>query len=207
MSHTLVMLSGGIDSAVTLAWAHRQQDQLLALSFQYFLRPFRERLAVFRLLQRYPARLIEIPLPFLKEVADFDQKIGTDFPEGYISNRNMIFYSIAAHYAELHGCDRIAGGHTIEDQEAFSDASAEFFDRLQTLMNQALLKGKIRIEMPLGKMTKLQVMQRAREWNVPFECTWSCYWDGMHPCGTCVSCMERAEAFRQLEVSDPLCTI
>ncbi len=203
MNRVLVMLSGGIDSAVTLAWAHRQQDQILALSFQYFLRPFRERLAVFRLLEKYPAKLIEIPLPFLKEVADFDRNRRTDFPEGYVPNRNMIFYSTAAHYAELYGCDQIAGGHTAEDQEAFPDASLTFFDHLQTLINQALLKGKIRIEMPLGKMTKLQVMQQARDWNVPFENTWSCYWDGMRPCGTCVSCVERAEAFRQLGVQDP----
>jgi len=203
MNRVLVMLSGGIDSAVTLAWAHRQQDQILALSFQYFLRPFRERLAVFRLLEKYPAKLIEIPLPFLKEVADFDRNRRKDFPEGYVPNRNMIFYSTAAHYAELYGCDRIVGGHTAEDQEAFSDASLNFFDRLQTLINQALLKGEIRIEMPLGKMTKLQVMQQARDWNVPFENTWSCYWDGTQPCGTCVSCVERAEAFQQLGIVDP----
>ncbi len=206
MSRTLIMLSGGIDSAVTLAWAHRHQDPLLALSFQYFLRPVRERLAVFRLLEKYPAKFIEIPLPFLKEVTDFDRDTGNDFPEGYISNRNMIFYSIAAHYAELYGCDRIIGGHTIEDQEVFPDASPEFFGDLQKLIHHALLKGQIRIEMPLGKMTKLQVMQQACDWKVPFEDTWSCYWDGDHPCGTCVSCSERAEAFRRLGVSDPLCT-
>ena len=206
MSPTLVVLSGGIGSAVTLAWAHRQQDQLLALSFQYFLRPFRERIAVFRLLEQYPAKLIEVPVPFIKEVTDFDHNKGTDFPEGYVSNRNMIFYSVAAHYAELHGCDRIVGGHTIEDQETFPDASIGFFDDLEKLINRALLKERVRIEMPFGKMTKLQVMQQGCEWNVPFENTWSCYWDGAHPCGTCVSCVERAEAFCQMGVPDPLCT-
>jgi 7-cyano-7-deazaguanine synthase len=198
-----VLLSGGIDSAVALAWAYQQKQELYGISFRYYLRPFRERLAVYRLLQSYPAKLIEVPLPFLKEAADAQAQI-PNIPEGYIPNRNMIFYSTACYFAELHGCSNIIGGHTGEDQDAFSDTSPGFFDRLQQLMNEALLAGKVRIELPLVQMTKVEVLRKALEWNVPLQNTWSCYWDGKTPCGECISCRERTAAFHHLGVTDPL---
>ena len=205
-SCALVLLSGGLDSAVALAWAQKRFQKIKALSFQYYLRPFRERLAVLRLLQHFPADLIEIPLPFLKEAADFDSKFANKAPEGYISNRNMIFYSIGIYFAEMRKCAVIVGGHTAEDQEAFPDAGSRFVEELQDLANQALQIHKVKIELPLAGFTKLQVLEKAHEWNVPLECTWSCYWNQSEPCGICISCTERAEAFRQLGVNDPLCT-
>jgi len=206
MNCALVLLSGGIDSAAALAWAHQNFSQVKTISFQYYLRPFRERLAVFRLLQHFPSSLLEMPLSFLKEAADFDPKLADQVPQGYISNRNMIFYSIAAHFAEMHGCDALVGGHTAEDQDAFPDAGASFFKHLEDLINEALQMKKIRIQLPLSQYSKLQVLEKAREWKVPFDCTWSCYWDQSLPCGQCVSCIERAAAFRQLGIEDPLCT-
>ena len=203
----MVLLSGGIDSAVALAWISRQVEDLFAISFQYYLRPWRERLAVYRLLQSYPAKLIELPFPFLREAHDSRQKISVDVPEGYIPNRNMIFYSTACHFAQMHRCERLVGGHTAEDQGTFPDASRSFFDRLQELMNEALLFGRIEIELPLAKMTKLQVVEKAVEWGVPLQHTWSCYWDGPAPCGQCTSCHERAEAFLRLGHPDPLIPI
>jgi 7-cyano-7-deazaguanine synthase len=203
----LVLLSGGLDSAVSLAWAHREFERVQAITFQYYLRPFRERLSVLRLLQKFPSRLVEVPIPFLKEAGDYQSDLASKVPEGYISNRNIIFYSIAVHYAELQGCSIIIGGHTVEDQEAFPDASSVFLHHLQDLTNQALQLHKIRIELPLSSLTKLQVVQKAIEWDVPLEYTWSCYSDGMEPCGECISCNERRCAFQELGVVDPLCTI
>ena len=101
MSRALVLLSGGIDSAVSLTWASREKYEINAISFNYYLRPFREKLAVYRLLQDIPARLIEVPVPFLREAVDLKIKLSAGVPEGYISNRNLIFYSIAAYYAEI----------------------------------------------------------------------------------------------------------
>ncbi len=205
MSKAIVLLSGGIDSAACLAWASQRYDQIIAISFQYHNRPFRERLAVLRLLRHFPARLIETPLPFLMEASDFNPEFADHVPEGYVSNRNLIFYSIAAHFSELHGCESIVGGHTAEDQEAFSDAGATFLNRLESLINQALLTRKVTIELPLSQWTKLDVLRKAAEWKVPFECTWSCYWDVAGPCRKCISCKERAEAFKALGLQDPLC--
>jgi 7-cyano-7-deazaguanine synthase len=206
MSRALVLLSGGIDSAVSLAWASKNFTEIAAISFQYYLRPFREQLAVYRLLQHYPARLFEIPLPFIREAADLPQKFSSEVPEGYISNRNMIFYSIACYYAEVNQCDSIVGGHIHSDQESFQDASGRFFERLQSLCNEAILSREIKIELPLAKLNKDEVLQMASKLNVPLQYTWSCYWDGTSPCGQCVSCVERKEAFEQAGLTDPCTT-
>ncbi|MCI0413310.1 7-cyano-7-deazaguanine synthase [bacterium] len=205
-SCALVLLSGGLDSGAALAWAQNRFQQIKAISYHYYLRPFRERLAVLRLLQHFPADLIEVPLPFLKEAADFVSKFSSKAPEGYISNRNMIFYSIAIYFAEMHQCTAIVGGHTAEDQDAFPDAGSRFVQALQDLANQALQIRKVQIELPLAGYTKLQVLEKAIEWKVPLNFTWSCYWNQTEPCGICISCTERAEAFRQLGMNDPLCT-
>lgn len=198
MKKALVLLSGGIDSAAALSWSHRKYEAVFALSFRFHHRPYREQLAVYRLLQFYPAKLLEISLPFLGETS------GSSHPEGYIPNRNMIYYSIAAYYADLNQCGAIVGGHTAEDSNPFTDASASFLHELETLINKALLKHRIQIELPLIQMNKVDVLRKAIELEVPLQHTWSCYQNGDVPCGKCISCVERAEAFKILKLKDPL---
>ena len=204
MNRALVLLSGGIDSAAALAWTKQNYPEVVALTFQYYLRPFRERLSVFRLLEVFRAPLIEVPAQFLREAADLPQSLNAEVPEGYVPNRNMIFYSIACYYAETKECDTIVGGHIGIDSESFPDASTDFFERFSDLANNALLTRKIKIELPFAKSTKAEVIKKAIEWGVPLESTWSCYWDATQPCGKCVSCIERAEAFSAIGVQDPL---
>jgi 7-cyano-7-deazaguanine synthase len=204
MNRAIVMLSGGIDSAVALAWASKNFEELISVSFHYYLRPFRERLAVYRLLQHFPSRLIEIPVTFLRETTDSKHAVSRNVPTGYIANRNMIFYSTASHFAEIHECRAIIGGHNAEDRMAFPDASADFFLQLQSLINSALFQAKIKIELPFVHMGKQQVVEKGLEWKVPLQNTWSCYWNLPVPCGSCSSCTERARAFEKLGIPDPL---
>jgi 7-cyano-7-deazaguanine synthase len=204
MNRALVLLSGGIDSAAALAWTKQNYPEVVALTFQYYLRPFRERLSVFRLLEVFRAPLIEVPAQFLREAADLPQPLNAEVPEGYVPNRNMIFYSIACYYAETKECNTIVGGHIGIDSESFPDASRDFFERFSDLANNALITRKIKIELPFAKSTKAEVIKNAIEWGVPLESTWSCYWDATKPCGKCVSCIERAEAFSTVGVQDPL---
>jgi 7-cyano-7-deazaguanine synthase len=203
MSRALVLLSGGIDSAVAHVWAMQNYSEVQAITFNYHLRPFRERLAVYRLLQDFHTPLIEVPIGFLREASD-TKSFNAEVPEGYIPNRNMIFYSIASYYAEIHSCTALVGGHIGVDAESFPDASPQFFDQFSSLVNHVLLVQKFKIELPLLQMTKSEVMKKALEWKVPFESTWSCYWDAEMPCGKCVSCIERNEAFKAIGIHDPL---
>jgi 7-cyano-7-deazaguanine synthase len=116
-----------------------------------------------------------------------------------------VFYSIAGYYAEVFGCEVIIGGHINIDPEEFPDASPNFFESLESLINKGKhTKDKTRIKLlfPLAKMTKMDVINLANKLNVPLEWTWSCYSDGEQPCGKCQSCLKRIEALSNLNYSD-----
>src|SRR3989304_4927623 len=125
MDSAIVLLSGGVDSAVALWWAKARGWSVRTLTFDYFGRPRREHAAIEALSAR--ARVappVRVDLPFLKEVDDL-RKEGLRnpaleaSPEGYIPARNLIFYSLAAYHAELAGTRYLVGGHNGVDPEAF----------------------------------------------------------------------------------------
>lgn len=207
----IVLLSGGIDSATTLYWAHRKGYDLIPISFNYHLRPENEKKAALKLTESLGVKLIKVPTEYLKETIDLRIKglpipSAINAPEGFIPARNLVFYSIAAYYAEVYGCNFIIGGHIAADPVKFPDADEHFFKSLEELIK----KGKhhkdesvIEIILPLIKMTKIDVIKLAKKLNVPFNWTWSCYSDGDKPCGRCSSCLKRKEAFSALGYSDP----
>jgi 7-cyano-7-deazaguanine synthase len=213
MDRAIVLLSGGVDSAVTLWWAKAQGWDVQPLSFDYFNRPRREHTAVDALVARAGVRPIRyVDLPFLKEVDDlrpagFANPILKDSPEGYIPARNLIFYGLAAYYAELEGTRYIVGGHNGIDPESFPDASPKFFNFLNSVYHLSLWsypKSPLQVLVPLSGKTKEDVVRMGLKDNVPFDVTWSCYWDRDLHCGTCVSCVERKAAFAAVGVPDPV---
>lgn len=191
---TLVLLSGGLDSAVALWWALREGHDVTALSFRYPGRPARETRAARDLAERAGVRLVESDVPFLREPE------GGRFvaaPRGYVPARNAVFYAAAAYHAEVLGMDAIVGGHNADDAARFPDASAAFFARLEALLADGLWSPDAaasgpKLVMPLSSLTKLQVVALGRSMGVPLALAWSCYEDGEAPCGACPSCVERA---------------
>ncbi len=210
MSRAIVLLSGGIDSAAALFWAKKEGHALTALSFDYHLRPESERRAGRALAPIAGATLLEVPLPFVREAVDlkaagFAVPRADGAPEGWVPARNLVFYAIAAYYAEATGAGVIVGGHLARDAEAFADASRPFFDAFEDLI-AAGRRGtpeRIRLVLPFATMQKQDVLRAAEALGVPLEHTWSCYGDGDRPCGRCVSCRERADAFAAVRRSDP----
>ncbi|MFX0105139.1 MAG: 7-cyano-7-deazaguanine synthase [Candidatus Hodarchaeota archaeon] len=207
----IILLSGGIDSATALHWAHNEGYDLIALSFNYHLRPENEKKAALKLAENFDVKVIEIPIPFLKEAIDlriegFPIPSALYAPEGFIPSRNLIFYSIAAYFAEVYNCEFIIGGHIAPDLIKFPDASPNFIESLEKLINKGKHnkdKTQIKLLLPLAKQTKLDVVKLAKNLNVPFEWTWSCYSDGVQPCGKCNSCHKRIVAFSNLNYSNP----
>ena len=208
----MVLLSGGIDSAVTLWWAKAQGWGLLPLTFHYFRRPSREVEAARRLTGLVgPLTLREVELPFLKDVHDLREEglanqalLGS--PEGYIPARNMVFYALAAYYAEVDGVHWVLGGHNGTDPDSFPDASPKFFNFFNSMYRIGLWtwpKAPVQILLPLSGKTKGDVVRLGLDLGVPFDATWSCYFDGPMHCGRCPSCLERRDAFRELDVPDP----
>lgn len=213
MERAIVLLSGGVDSAVTLWWAKDQGWDVQPLTFDYFGRPKREHAAIAALAKRAavgPAR--SVALPFLKEVDDlrpsgFGNPALNESPEGYIPGRNLIFYSLASYFAELDGVRYLVGGHNGSDPESFPDASPKFFDQLNRLFGMSLWSYRtspVEVVLPLSGKSKQDVLRLGRTLGVPFELTWSCYWDQDVHCGACVSCTERREAFAAIGAEDPV---
>lgn len=207
----IVLLSGGIDSAVALYWANNKGYNLIAISFNYNLRPENEKKAALKLAENLDIKVIAIDIPFIKESVDlriegFPIPSAVHAPEGFIPSRNLIFYSIAAYYADTYDCKVIIGGHLASDPKKFPDAAPDFFRSLEILINKGKHSkdgAKINFLFPLAKMTKLEVINLANNLNVPLGWTWSCYTDGNEPCGNCTSCCKRNEAFLNSNFSDP----
>ncbi|MEE9164410.1 MAG: 7-cyano-7-deazaguanine synthase [Thermoplasmata archaeon] len=214
MVRALVLLSGGLDSAVSFYWALREGWSVYPLTFHYHERPQREKDATVSLVRRSGCQenLLEVGLPFLMELEDLrenglDNLSLRDAPGAYVPARNLIFYATAAHYGEILGAQWLVGGHNGADGEIFPDATPEFFGGLNRLLKMGLLatsKSHLQIVNPLESRTKADVLRLGQELGVPFEVTWSCHYDRAAPCGTCASCRERGEAFQRLGTEDPL---
>src|SRR3989454_710438 len=163
MERAIVLLSGGVDSAVALWWAKKQGWDIRPLTFDYFGRPKRENEAVRALTsQAGTAPIRHVDLPFLKEVDDlrkegFENRVLLDSPEGYIPGRNLIFYGLAGYYAELDAARYLVGGHNGVDPESFPDSSPKFFNFLNSMFHLSLWsydKAPVQILVPLSGKSK-----------------------------------------------------
>lgn len=213
MEQAIVLLSGGVDSAVALWWAKARGWDVHPLTFEYFGRPKKEDEAMQALVARAGVRPVRhVALPFLQEIDDLrkERAIGNarllESPEGYIPARNLIFYSLAAYHAEIDGIRYIVGGHNGTDPEAFPDAGPRFFESLNRILRRSLWSSKttpVEAVIPLSGKSKADVVRMGVAMGVPFGVTWSCYWNRPVHCGTCQSCRERKEAFAAAGAADP----
>ena len=211
MDKALVMLSGGLDSATCLYWAKEKFSDVSAITFNYFGRLGQEKRAAAKLGRGAGAELIQVDLPFVKEASDFyNGRLKKQDPNvlwsSYVPARNLMFYSIAAHYAEYIGAKRIIGGHNLHDVKFFKDASKDYIEKLNALFKEGCLlcNGQAyKILLPLSEMNRKEIIQLAIRLKAPIEHTWSCHREGRMHCGRCYACRQRLEAFRSLGLQDP----
>jgi 7-cyano-7-deazaguanine synthase len=151
-------------------------------------------------------RVIEIP--GLRELGDIERKeLLRGLPATYIPLRNLIFYGLAASYAEEVGASYIVGGHNREDLAVFEDTGSQFFANLEKTVRSAskrLTERNLTIRRPLQRKTKVEVISLAATLGVPFELTWSCYREGRKHCWRCEGCRKRIDVFKRAGVKDPL---
>jgi len=150
-----------------------------------------------------------ILLPFFKDIEQrYHPAPSPDITSAYVPARNIVFYGIAAAYAETLKAGTVVFGSNADDAKELPDARPKFIQ----LMNELIFSGtragkegfKIEIVNPLMDQTKSEVLRTALKLKVPLELTWSCYHDGKVPCGKCRGCTMRREAFREVGVLDPL---
>lgn len=185
MKTAVVLVSGGIDSAVALDWA-LERYQPVAVSYQLAGRPRGEVRACTAIVKRAGVEHVPVAVPFLRPR-----------PSGYAPARNMVFHAIALAIAEERGAVAVVAGHNASDAAVFDDARPAYFRRLERL-------GKgVRILLPFARLTDAEVIRQGMERGVPLELTWSCYRDGARPCGRCSACRGRIESFQHLGLEDP----
>jgi len=208
---SIVMFSGGLDSTVALFWALKEKRYAIKpITFDYFRRSRKERRAAARILQKCKLRSINVDLNFLREVSDMKglnrNKKLSQAPSAYVPARNAILYGIASSFAEILDCRYIIGGHNKDDGASFPDSSRAFFQTFNKLTSLGLYtRGRTsRVVLPLSNLRKAEVVKLGRRLGVPFEMTWSCYYQYQKHCGRCPSCMLRIRAFSSAGIRDPL---
>lgn len=200
----IMMLSGGIDSTTALYWALKQSYEIVGLSVIYKWRPQKEIEATRKIAKITQIALVEVPMPYIMGATDlrlegYPIPSAENAPEGFIPLKNLIFYSIAAYYAEIYGCSKIIGGHIQNDISKFSDTGLKFFKSLENIIEiskRNLSSHTIEFLMPFSNKTKDEVLKLAADLGVPIGVTWSCYGDYDEPCGKCSSCVSRQKALK-----------
>lgn len=177
---TIVLFSGGLDSATILAALRAQGDECLALGFDYG-QPHRIELdRATELAAHYQTPFEIVAIPAMPRVDDV-----------VFAGRNLVFVSIAIAMAQARGFDRVAVGCNASDWERFPDCRPRFWREIERIAETYGVK----VATPLIYMSKTEVVQLARRLAVPIEKTWSCYSpDGDKPCQQCLACKVRAEA-------------
>jgi 7-cyano-7-deazaguanine synthase len=214
-SRAVVLLSGGLDSAATLAIAKRDGFACYALSFRYGQRHAAELDAATRVakslgatehvildidLRQFGGSALTDDIPVPK-----DRALDDTIPITYVPARNTIFLSFALAWAEVLGAQDIFIGVNALDYSGYPDCRPEYIAAFQTMAGLATKAGvegsRLRIHTPLIHMTKAQIIRKGRELGVDFDMTLSCYDPSPTgaPCGRCDACQLRAKGFAEAD--------
>jgi 7-cyano-7-deazaguanine synthase len=218
----VVLLSGGLDSATTLAIAQADGFAVHALSFRYGQRHVAELAAARKIASQ--ARVAEhveaqidlrafggsaltadIAVPKGRQPAEMARGI----PVTYVPARNTIFLSFALAWAEVLESSDVFIGVNAVDYSGYPDCRPEYieaFERMANLATRAGVEGRqrLRIHAPLGRLTKAQIIQRGLELGVSYGDTCSCYDPAPEgACGECDACLLRLKGFAEVGIGDP----
>lgn len=216
MSKGIVLLSGGLDSAVTAAIALKDGEAAF-LHVNYGQRTEARELESFNSIANYyniKDRLIA-DIGYLKEIGgsaltDFKIDVPTtgisgEIPVTYVPFRNAHLLSIAVSWAEVIGAERIYIGAVEEDSSGYPDCREEFFRAYEKVVSLGTKpETSIKIVTPLIHMRKSGIVKKGAELNAPLHLTWSCYRDSNLACGVCDSCVLRLKGFKEAGVADPI---
>jgi 7-cyano-7-deazaguanine synthase len=198
--NAVVLLSGGLDSTVSLARAARKMNVVLALTFDYGQRAARrEREASAKIARYYgvPHRVIAIPwLARLTGTALVNRRAPLPRHEMsarsaravWVPNRNGLFIEIAAAHAESLGAARIVTGFNREEAATFPDNSPEYVVAVNRALRFSTANG-VRVTSFTGKLDKKAIVRLGRKLRAPLQWIWPCYEGGRAWCGSCESCL------------------
>ncbi|MFN2497459.1 MAG: 7-cyano-7-deazaguanine synthase QueC [Pyrinomonadaceae bacterium] len=214
----ICLVSGGMDSCVTAALAHRDVSQVAFLHISYGQRTeARERKTFENLADHYGVeeRLV-VSLAHLAQIGGSsltDAEIAVTpanlqsqlIPSSYVPFRNAHLLSIAASWAEVIGGGYIYIGAVAEDSSGYPDCRPDFYEAFQVAIDLGTKPStRIKIRTPVIDMKKSQIVSLGQDLKAPLELTWSCYARSDRACGECDSCALRLRAFREAGITDPI---
>ena len=223
MKKAVILLSGGLDSTTLLFYVKHQlnAESIHALSFDYGQKHSRELeaarwqadkagvhghtiidISFFKGLVSNASALTDehVPVPSLAEL-DSAQR---NQPPTYVPNRNMVLLSLAAAHAEANDSTDVFYGAQLQDEYGYWDCTPEFLQNMNKVFSLNRRKAVV-LHAPFMNMNKAGVLKQGLALGVDYSHTWSCYRGESSPCGTCPTCVERAKAFSEIGVTDPLC--
>ena len=218
------MLSGGLDSATTLAMGKEKGFEFYALSFNYHQRHAIELEASKRVATYFNVlnhKVFDIDLEQIGGSALTDKNIdvpentelagiGDDIPITYVPARNTIFLSIALGWAESLGLHDIFIGANAVDYSGYPDCRPEYIQAFEDMANLATKAGVegngFQIHTPLISLTKSEIIKEGMRLGVDYGLTHSCYnpLENGKPCRKCDSCILREAGFIEAGSTDPL---
>jgi len=220
----VVLLSGGIDSATTLAIARNEGYNTYAISFNYGQRHSFElekaakiaglfksekHLVVNIDLRKFGGSALTDSIPVPKDRNEKD--ISHGIPSTYVPARNTIFLSLSLGWAEIIEAQDIFIGVNAIDYSGYPDCRPEYIEAFQQMASIATKAGverksKIKIHTPLINMSKAEIIKKGASLGVDFSLTHSCYdpISSGNPCGICDSCLLRLKGFLDAGLKDPL---
>ena len=219
----VLLLSGGLDSTTMLALARSQGFDVNAISFRYGQRHSQELEAARRVAEQFGVTrhiVVDVDLrmfggsaltsdtPVPKDRTPEDLRTG--IPITYVPARNTIFLSFALAWAEVLGAQDIFIGVNALDYSGYPDCRPEYiaaYERMANLATRGGVEGAtpVRINAPLIRMTKAEIIRLGISLGVDYALTTSCYdpTTAGIACGHCDACLLRAKGFAEAGVQDP----
>lgn len=216
----VILLSGGLDSTVCMAYAKDAGYELYPISFNYHQRHSIELESAKKVAQFYQVAnhiVIETNMNDIGGSALTDTSIDVpngdvqsdEIPVTYVPARNLIFLSYALSYAEAIGAERILIGVNALDYSGYPDCRPAFIEKFQEVANYATKATaadhkEILIETPLLNLSKKEIVELGTRLGAPLHVSHSCYRGGEKACGKCDSCLLRLKGFREAGLTDPV---
>ena len=202
MTKSIILLSGGLDSLVSLGLKKEELNVSLALTFDYGQKSAQSEIeASKRICEYYNIEHVVIKLDWLKNITQTSLVSDAQVPTGealndgeqsmksvWVPNRNGLFLNIAASYADSYGYDYILIGANKEEAQTFSDNTQDFIDAVNKEFEFSTQQAP-KVVAPLINYVKNDIVMLALGSGVPLELTRSCYQGGTKHCGICESCV------------------